>query len=88
MAVNLVLLRPGLLRAVELFRPVVSFQLEVIPNLTRISVYIVAGIGTDCCPCKAEHLVDILREAGAEVELRWRDVCHDLTQEEVGKARE
>ncbi|MBV9454605.1 MAG: alpha/beta hydrolase, partial [Rubrobacter sp.] len=42
-AAILVLLRPGLLRAAVLFRAMVSFQLEVIPNLTGTSVYMVAG---------------------------------------------
>jgi phospholipase/carboxylesterase len=34
-----------------------------------------------------QRLADILAEAGAEVDLRWRDVGHPLTYEEVGEAK-
>ena len=36
-------------------------------------------------PSKTERLAEILRKAGAEVELRWRDA--GLTKGEVGEAR-
>jgi predicted esterase len=35
-----------------------------------------------------QRLADILGEAGADVDLRWRDVGHRLTYEDVGEARE
>ena len=39
-------------------------------------------------PSQAERLAKILREAGAQVELRLRDTGHGLTKEEVGEAKE
>jgi phospholipase/carboxylesterase len=39
-------------------------------------------------PDNAQRLADILTEAGAEVDLRWRNVGHPLTYEEVGEAKE
>jgi phospholipase/carboxylesterase len=39
-------------------------------------------------PDNSQRLADILREAGAEVDLRWRNTGHGLTYEEVGEAKE
>jgi predicted esterase len=33
-------------------------------------------------------LAEILKEAGADVDLRWRDTGHGLTYEEVDEAKE
>jgi phospholipase/carboxylesterase len=89
MAASLVLLCPGLLRAAVLFRAMVPFEPEVRPNLAGTSVYVAAGQRDRMIvPGKAERLAEILREAGAEVELRWRDAGHGLTKEEVGEAKE
>jgi predicted esterase len=39
-------------------------------------------------PDNTQHLADILDEAGADVDLRWRDTGHPLTYEEVSEANE
>ena len=38
-------------------------------------------------PDNSQRLADILREAGADVDLRWRDTGHGLSYEEVAEAR-
>ncbi len=39
-------------------------------------------------PQNTERLAEILREAGADLDLRWRDTSHGLTYEEVAEAKE
>ena len=83
-----ILLHPGLLRAAVLFRAMVPFEPEVTPDLSGLPVFIAAGLMDRMIPQdNTQRLADILVEAGAEVDLRWRDVGHRLTYEEVGEAR-
>ena len=88
-AASTILLHPGLLRAAVLFRAMVPFEPEVTPDLSGMPVFMAAGrmdrmIAAD----NTQRLADILTEAGAEVDLRWRNVGHPLTYEEVGEAEE
>jgi len=84
-----ILLHPGLLRAAVLFRAMVPFEPEVTPDLSGMPVFIVAGRQDRMIPLdNTQHLADILIEAGAAVDLRWRNVGHPLTYEEVGEAKE
>jgi phospholipase/carboxylesterase len=88
-AASTLLLHPGLLRAAVLFRAMVPFEPEVTPDLSGLPVFMAAG-RTDRMipPDNAQRLADILAEAGAEVDLHWRNVGHPLTYEEVGEAKE
>ena len=88
-AASTILLHPGLLRAAVLFRAMVPFEPEVTPDLSGMPVFMAAGrmdrmIAAD----NTQRLADLLTEAGAEVDLRWRNVGHPLTYEEVGEAEE
>jgi predicted esterase len=84
-----ILLHPGLLRAAVLFRAMVPFEPEVTPDLSGMPVFIAAGrMDRMIPPDNTQRLADILTEAGAEVDLRWRNVGHSLTYEEVGEAKE
>ena len=66
MAASLVLLRPVLLRAAILFRAMLPFELEVMPNLTGTSACLAAGQRDRMIvPSQAERLAKIPREAGA-----------------------
>ena len=38
-------------------------------------------------PHNTQRLADILLEAGADVDLRWRDTGHPLTYEDVAEAK-
>jgi phospholipase/carboxylesterase len=38
-------------------------------------------------PSNTRELAELLRAAGADVELRWKDGGHDLRQDEVDAAR-
>lgn len=88
-AASLMLLHPGLLRAAVLFRAMVPFEPEKIPDLTGMPVFLAAGrMDRMIQPQNTERLAGILREAGANLDLRWRDTGHGLTYEEVGEAKE
>jgi phospholipase/carboxylesterase len=88
-AASTILLHPGLLQAAVLFRAMVPFEPEVTPDLSGMPVFMAAGRMDRMIPQNnTQRLADILSEAGAEVDLRWRDVGHPLTYEEVGEAKE
>ncbi len=88
-AASVVLLHPGLLRAAVLFRAMVPFEPEVTPDLSGMPVFMASGRRDQMIPPdNSQRLADILREAGAEVDLRWRNTGHGLTYEEVAEAKE
>jgi phospholipase/carboxylesterase len=88
-AASTILLHPGLLRAAVLFRAMVPFEPEVTPDLSGMPVFMAAGRMDRMIPQdNTQRLADILTEAGADVDLRWRNVGHPLTYEEVGEAKQ
>jgi phospholipase/carboxylesterase len=88
-AASLMLLHPGLLRAAILFRVMVPFEPEETPDLSGMPVFLAAGRRDQMIPPEnTERLAEILREAGADLDLRWRNTGHALTYEEVGEAKE
>ena len=88
-AASAILLHPGLLRAAVLFRAMVPFEPEVTPDLSGVPVFMAAGRMDRMIPQdNTQRLADILTEAGADVDLRWRNVGHPLTYEEVGEAKQ
>ncbi|HJQ30506.1 MAG TPA: alpha/beta hydrolase [Rubrobacter sp.] len=89
MAASTILLHPGLLRAAVLFRAMVPFEPEEAPDLSGMPVFMAAGRRDRMIPPdNAQRLAEILAEAGADVDLRWRNTGHPLTYEEVGEAKE
>jgi phospholipase/carboxylesterase len=88
-AASLMLLHPGLLRAAVLFRTMVPFEPEDVPDLSGMPIFLAAGrMDRMIPPENTERLVEILREAGADLDLRWRNTGHALTYEEVAEAKE
>jgi phospholipase/carboxylesterase len=88
-AASLMLLHPDLLRAAVLFRAMVPFEPEETPDLSGMPVFLSAGRRDRMIPPQnTERLAEILREAGADLDLRWRDTGHPLTYEEVAEARD
>jgi phospholipase/carboxylesterase len=88
-AASLMLLHPGLLRAAVLFRAMVPFEPEETPDLSGVPVFLAAGRrDTMISPDNTERLAAILREAGADLDLRWKNTGHPLTYEELEEARD
>jgi phospholipase/carboxylesterase len=87
-AASLMLLHPGLLRAAVLFRAMVPFEPEDEPDLSEMPVFLAAGrMDQMISPQNTERLAEILREARADLDLRWRNTGHALTYEEVAEAK-
>jgi phospholipase/carboxylesterase len=87
-AASTILLHPGLLQAAVLFRAMVPFEPDPAPDLSGMPVFLAAGrMDRMIPPDNTQRLADILLEAGADVDLRWRDTGHPLTYEEVGEAK-
>ncbi|HSL00053.1 MAG TPA: alpha/beta hydrolase [Rubrobacteraceae bacterium] len=88
-AASVMLLYPDLLRAAVLFRAMVPFELEETPNLRGVPVFLAAGrMDGMIPPDNTERLAEVLTEAGADLDLRWRDIGHSLSYEEVVEAKE
>jgi phospholipase/carboxylesterase len=88
-AASLMLLHPGLLKAAVLFRAMVPFEPEDVPDLSGMPVFLAAGrMDRMIPPENTERLAEILQEAGADLDLRWRNIGHPLTYEEVAEAKE
>jgi phospholipase/carboxylesterase len=87
-AASLLLSRPDLLRGAALLRPMVPFEPETLPDLSGVRIFVAAGELDQMVPKEhTERLVELLRSAGAEVQLRWQRTGHGLAREEVEEAR-
>jgi phospholipase/carboxylesterase len=83
-AASLMLSDPGVLRAAVLFRAMVPFEPDEPPDLTGMPVFLAAGrMDGMIPPDNTQRLAEILQQAGADLDLRWRNVGHGLTYEEV-----
>jgi len=88
-AASLLLLRPEILSAAILFRAMVPLIPEKNPDLGAVRVWIGAGAHDPIIPASnAKELVELLRNAGAEVTIRFFQSGHQLTSEDVDLARE
>jgi phospholipase/carboxylesterase len=88
-AAGMLLLRPEILSAAVLFRAMVPLIPEVQPNLSSVRVWIGAGKFDPIVPSsEAKRLTDVLRDAGADVTVRFFDGGHELTAGDVNAARE
>jgi phospholipase/carboxylesterase len=67
----------------------VPFEPEETLDLSGMPVFLSAGRRDQMIPPQnTERLAEILRQAGADLDLRWRDTGHGLTYEEVAEAKE
>jgi len=87
-AASLLLLRPGLLAGAVLFRPMVPFTMQVVPDLSDVHILIEAGTGDIIVPKdQPEALAEIFRRGKAEVTLEWHAAGHQLTEADIGAAQ-
>jgi predicted esterase len=88
-AASILLLRPGILRAVILFRAMVPLVPENLLNLSSVRVWIGAGTDDPIIPMSETNaLADLLRRAGADITIRYFQAGHELTMSDVESARE
>jgi phospholipase/carboxylesterase len=87
-ASSLCLRRPGLLRAAVLFRAMVPFTPEKLPDLSSLSVLIAEGNQDPIVStAEAERLAAIFRQARANITLHFTNAGHGLVQADVETAK-
>lgn len=87
-AASMLLLRPEILHAAILFRAMVPFVPDKLPDLSSARVWIGAGNQDPIVPAfEARRLLALLRSAGADVTLHLFNAGHGLTNGEIEIAR-
>ena len=82
------LLHPEAVSGAVLFRPMVPFEPDRLPDLSGVPVFLSAGRRDPLVPTEnVERLAAMLREAGAGVTLYWEDAGHGLTDAELRVAK-
>jgi phospholipase/carboxylesterase len=80
----MLLLRPGVLRAALLLRPMVPLVPDPLPALAGVPVALHAGRADPIVrPEQTEELAELLRKAGAAVDLEWIAAGHGLVRADV-----
>ena len=88
-ASSLLLLRPEILCAAILFRPMVPFIPDTLQNLISKNILICAGEWDPIVPRQnTEKLLDIFKKAHTNVSIYWQKSGHELGQEEILTAKE
>jgi len=88
-AASMMLTNPSLLRHGILLRAMVPFEPKKVPDMKGSSALIAAGRVDRMIPApQTERLAELMRSAGARVELKWYDAGHTMTQADVNDARD
>src|SRR5438094_5990489 len=88
-AASTLLLLPEIFPAAVLFRAMVPLVPETQPDLSSVRVWIGAGSIDPIVPAsETKQLSELLRDAGADVTIRFFKGGHELTPEDVDVARE
>ena len=87
-AASLLLTHPGVLSGAVLFHAQVPLEPQEAPTLVGVPVFLTGGrVDPIVRPAETERLAALLREAGADVTLRWQPNGHTLSPREVDEAR-
>jgi phospholipase/carboxylesterase len=89
-ASSLLLLRPEIMSSAVLFRVMVPFIPEKVPNLTTKNIFMGAGEHDPIVPKKqTEMLYHMYKEAGAKVLLHWEENSgHELGHDEISVTKD
>ena len=78
---------PGVLQRAILFRPMLVFEPDEIPDLSGTSVLISAGRSDPIVPTSSvDRLVALFKQSHTDVTLKWQLVGHNLAPSEVREA--
>ena len=84
----MLLLSPHTLSGALLIRPMVPFEPDPLPELRGKRVLLLSGRADPMVAAgQPERLADLLRRAGAQVELSWQNAGHELGAGDVAEAR-
>ena len=88
-AASILLLRPNILSNAILFRPMVPLVPDVLPDLGSKHALVSAGLHDPIVTSQeTKDLVNLLQKAGAEVSINWQNSGHELTSDEVRRAKD
>jgi len=87
-AASTLLLRPEALDAAILFRPMVPFVPDQLPDLSEKRILVAAGRHDPVAnPAETRHLMELFSTAGAAVQVHWHDGGHELGDEDISAAQ-
>lgn len=87
-AASMILTNPSPLAAAVLFRAMVPFQPEQLPDLHAMPIFLSAGERDPIIPpANTSELATMFETGGASVSLNWHRGGHELDQDDVDAAR-
>ena len=88
-AASMLLLRPEILTSAILFHARVPLVPQTLPNLNGKHIFMSSGLHDPIVSRQeAERLFGLFKKAGANISLNWQKSGHELTMEEIRKAKE
>jgi phospholipase/carboxylesterase len=88
-AASMLLLRPEIPSSAILFRAMVPLVPEKLPDLTKKYIFMSSGLHDPIVSRQeAENLYGLFKNADAKVSLSWQESGHELTMDEIRKAKE
>ena len=88
-AASMLLLRPEILSSAILFRAMVPLVPQTLPDLTKKQIFMSSGLYDPIVSRQeADRLFGLFKKAGANISLSWQESGHELTVEEIQKAKE
>lgn len=85
---SVLLRRPEVLTGAILFRAMVPFIPNVLPDLSRKSIILLEGMSDPIVSKQeAESLLKIFNKARSNVTIKWQASGHNLTQEDIDSAK-
>jgi phospholipase/carboxylesterase/glyoxalase family protein len=88
-AASVLMLRPHTLSGAILYRSMVPFIPQTLPDLTMKHIFMSSGIYDPIVSKQeAERLFGLFKNAGANISFIWQESGHQLTMEEIQKAKE
>jgi phospholipase/carboxylesterase/glyoxalase family protein len=88
-AASLLLLHPDTLAGAVLFRAMVPFVPDFVPNLEHASIFLSAGVRDSIVPRdNTERLATMFAGFGAEIETHWHPGGHELGQDDLVAAQQ
>ena len=88
-AASMLLLRPQTLSSAILFRAMVPFVPDKIPDLSYKRIFMSSGLKDPIATKQeAQRLASLLEQAGANVVLKWQNSGHELTQHDIQAAKQ
>jgi phospholipase/carboxylesterase len=86
---SLLLKRPEVLAGGILFRAMVPFVPDVLPDLSKKSIILLEGLRDPIVgKQEAESLLKIFNKSRSNVTMKWQDSGHNLIQEDIESAKE